>query len=192
MPRVYWQALQCGAASGSFPQRPHARWVHEHVEAEAAAQEAAAAAQEAANPCTWRLWVPVRENVQEGPLGTWGRNEVLQLRRAMQNWDSYDADRRKSVEDLLWSKFNSIMRPVGALAHLWANVRWRELNLTYYEFEAESQCQRFVVTFDTCMFSYDEFTVGIIYSGPVRFRRRPGMLNAAALEMLNPVAPEML
>ena len=37
------QKITCGAASRAFPQIPHASWVHAHVEADAAAQEAAAA-----------------------------------------------------------------------------------------------------------------------------------------------------
>ena len=92
--------LACGAASRAFPKRPHARWVHEHVEAEAAALEAAAAqaAAQAAHSVvappepgfTWRLTVPVRENMTDAPPGTWGRGEVMQLRRALQDWDLYE------------------------------------------------------------------------------------------------------
>ena len=183
------RGMQCGSASRSFPQRPHARWVHEHVEAEAAAQEAAvaaavAAAAAAASQSTWRLRVPVCRHAQNGLLGTWEREEVMLLRRALQNWELYDADQKARVEALLWRKFNSIMRPVGALAHLWANTHWMQLNVTSDdEFEAESQDQRFMVNFDTS-FLYMENAVFITYSGPVRFCRRIGMLNDEALEML--------
>ena len=189
------QILACGASARAFPRKPHARWVHEHVEAEAAAQEAAeataaaavaaaaAAAQEAGSEFTWRLRVPVRTDVADEPPGTWERGEVMQLRRALQNWDLYDANEQARVEEQLWRKFNSIMKPVGPLAHLWADVRWMELNVTDDEFEAESQDQRFAVTFDTMMAHLDN-TVSITYSGPVLFVRRPGMLDSVALEIL--------
>ena len=150
------RGMQCGSASRSFPQRPHARWVHEHVEAEAAAQEAAAAAAvaaaaAAASQFTWRLRVPVCQNAQDGPLGTFRLEEVALLRRTLEQWDLWDADQKALVEALLWRKFNSIMRPVGELAHLWTNTQWMELNVTDDEFEAESQDQRFVVKFNTAM-----------------------------------------
>jgi hypothetical protein len=184
------RGMQCGASARAFPRKPHARWVHEHVEAEAAAQEAAAAAQAAAAQgsettlFTWRLDVTVRTNVADGPPGTWERGEVMQLRRALQNWDLYDANEQARVEEQLWRKFNSIMRPVGPLAHLWADVRWMELNVTDDEFEAESQDQRFLVTFDTMMAHLDH-TVSITYSGPVRFVWQPGMLNSGGPEILD-------
>jgi hypothetical protein len=66
------------------------------------------------------------------------------------------------------------------------DVRWMELNVTDDEFEAESQDQRFLVTFDTMMAHLDN-TVSITYSGPVRFVRRPGMLNSGALEILEEI-----
>jgi len=180
------RGMQCGASARAFPRQPHAREVHEYVEAEAAAQEAAAAAQAAAQEAesqfTWRLYVPVRRDVAHEPPGTWERGEVRQLRRALQNWDLYDANEQARVEEQLWRKFNSIMRPVGPLAHLWADARWMELNVTDDEFEAESQDQRFLVTFDTMMAHLDH-TVSITYSGPVRFVWQPGMLNSGALEI---------
>ena len=198
------RGMQCGSASRSFPQLPHARWVHEHVEAEAAAQEAAAAAQEAAaaaaaataaaaaSQSTWRLRVPVCWNAQNGPLGRWERDEVMLLRRALQNWELYDADQKARVEALLWRKFNSIMMPVGALAHLWTNTQSMELHvISDDEFEAESEDKRFNVNFDMT-YVYMENAVFITYSGPVRFRRRPGMLNQQALEMLpSPTLPPL-
>jgi len=105
------------------------------------------------------------------------------LRRALTKWHLWDAEQKALVEALLWRKFNSIMEPVGELAHLWTNTQMELHVIPDDEFQAKSEDQRFTVNFDTTFLYLANF-VFITYSGPVRFRRRPGMLDPQALQML--------
>jgi hypothetical protein len=118
---------------------------------------------------------PVAERLERAALARfWPRLEALSLVEASMHWDTYSSAQRSQVEDMLWSGFNSLLRPRRAGdENVWDIVRWRPLRVDEGRIEANSVCGQHIVFF---LFDTERelrqttvMRVRILYNGPVDF-----------------------